>query len=38
VLQWKFRPAETEAGPAMTMVLVPFIFNATDPAPPEKIP
>jgi TonB family protein len=35
VLQWKFRPAETEEGPALAMVVVPFIFKATAPAPQE---
>jgi RNA polymerase sigma factor (sigma-70 family) len=38
VLQWKFRPAETEKGPALVMVVVPFVFNPTAPVPLNTSP
>ena len=36
VLRWKFEPAETEAGPAMAFVTIPFVFNA--PKPEQPVP
>ncbi|HZZ17816.1 MAG TPA: TonB family protein [Opitutaceae bacterium] len=38
VLQWKFTPGETEKGPALTMIVVPFVFNPTDSAPQSATP
>jgi TonB family protein len=31
VLRWKFRPAETDEGPTMIFITIPFIFNAPNP-------
>jgi TonB family protein len=37
VLQWKFKPAETDKGPAMAMIVVPFVFEANAVTPQGRI-
>jgi len=38
VLRWRFRPAETEDGPAMAFVTVPVVFKVPIPEPTRPVP